>query len=50
MNSKQLERTIRHSFVARNYRKELNLRAPIFCFWKFDIAHDLVQALGNDTA
>ena len=41
---------IRHSFVARNYRKELTLRATIFCFSKFDIAHDLVQALGNGTA
>ena len=30
--------------------KELILRATIFCFSKFDVAHDLVQALGNDTA
>ena len=41
---------IRHSFVSRNYGRELTLCATIFCFSKFDIAHDLVHALGNDTA
>ena len=39
---------IHHLFVSRNYRKDLSLCATIFCFSKFDIAHDLVQALGND--
>ena len=41
---------IRHSFVSRNYRKELSSCATIFCSSKFDVAHDLVQALVNDTA
>ena len=41
---------IRYSFVSRNYRKELKLCATIFCSSEFDIAHDLVQAIGNDTA
>ena len=41
---------IHHSFVSRNYRKDVSSCTTIFCFSKFDIAHDLVQALGNDTA
>ena len=41
---------IRYSFVSRNYRKALSSCTTIFCFSKFDIAHDLVQALCNDTA
>ena len=41
---------IHYSFVSRNYREDLSSCATIFCFAKFDIAHDLVQALGNDTA
>ena len=44
---------IGHSLVSRNYRKELNSCATISCSSKFDIAHDLhdlLQALGNDTA
>ena len=41
---------IHHSFVSRNYRKDLSSCATIFCFSKFDIAHDLVQALVSDTA
>ena len=41
---------IRYSFVSRNYRKDLSSCTTIFCFSKFDIAHGLVQALGNDTA
>ena len=41
---------IRHSFVSRNNREDLSSCTTIFCFSKFDIAHDLVQALCNDTA
>ena len=41
---------IRYSFVSRNYRKALSSCITIFCFSKFDIAHDLVQPLCNDTA
>ena len=41
---------IHHSFVSRNYRKDLSSCAIIFCFSKFDIAHNLVQALISDTA
>ena len=41
---------IPYSFVSRNYRKDLSSCTTIFCFSKFDIAHDLVQALCNDTA
>ena len=36
---------IPHSFVSRNYVKNLSSCTTIFCFSKFDIAHDLVQAL-----
>ena len=41
--------TIPYSFVSRNYRKDLSSCTTTFCFSKFDIAHDLVQALCNDT-
>ena len=41
---------IHRSFVSRNYRKDLSSCTTIFRFSKFDIAHDLVQALVNDTA
>ena len=41
---------IHHSFVSRNYRKDLSSCTTILYFSKFDIAHDLAQALGNDTA
>ena len=40
---------IPYSFVSRNYRKDLSSCTTTFCFSKFDIAHDLVQALCNDT-
>ena len=36
---------IRHSLVSRNYGKELT----IFCFSKFDIAHDLVHSPSKGT-
>ena len=39
---------IHYSFVSRNYRKDLSSCTTIFCFSKFDFAHDLVQALVND--
>ena len=41
---------IHHSFVSRSYRKELSSCRTTLCFSKFDIAHDLVQALCNDKA